>query len=113
MRTSNSLLRNYRYIATIVLAGIKANGNINDASLKRLHSVSGHGINGVLSPGDAFDLESPLNCMFQKTFFAFVNNVPRHWRKVDFTWIECSVYSKAVRKQCSDKRLLACKCETS
>jgi len=50
MRTSDSLLRNYRYIATIVLARIKANGNFNDASLERLHSVSGFGINGVLSP---------------------------------------------------------------
>jgi len=44
-----------------VLARIKANGNFNDASLERLHSVSGLGINGVLSPSDAFDLESPLN----------------------------------------------------
>jgi len=61
MRTSNSLLRNYRYTATIVLARIKANGNFNDASLERLHSVSGLGINGVLSPSDAFDLESLLN----------------------------------------------------
>jgi len=61
MRTSNSLLRNYRYIATIVLARIKANGNFNDASLERLHSVSDLGINGVLSLSDAFDLESPLN----------------------------------------------------
>jgi len=61
MRTSYSLLRNYRYIATIVLARIKANGNFIDASLERMHSVSGLGINGVLSPSDAFDLESPLN----------------------------------------------------
>jgi len=61
MKTSNSMLRNYRYIATIVLARIKANGNFNDASLRRLHSVSGLGINGVLSPSDAFDLESLLN----------------------------------------------------
>ena len=61
MRTSNSLLRNYPQITTIVLARIKANGNVNDASLERLHSVSGLGINGVLSPSDAFDLESPLN----------------------------------------------------
>jgi len=44
-----------------VLARIKANGHFNDASLERLHSVSGIGINGVLSPSDAFDLESPLN----------------------------------------------------
>jgi len=44
-----------------VLARIKANGNFNDASLERLHSVSDLGINGVLSPSDAFDLESPLN----------------------------------------------------
>jgi len=58
---SNSLLCNYRCIATIVLARIKANGNFNDASLERLHSVSGLGINGVLSLSDAFDLESPLN----------------------------------------------------
>ena len=61
MKTSNSLLRNYRYIATIVLARIKANGNFNDASLERLHSVSGLGINGVMSPSDAFNLESLLN----------------------------------------------------
>jgi len=63
MRNSNSLLRmrNYRYIATIVLARVKANRNFNDASLERLHSVSGFGINGVLSPSDAFDLDSPLN----------------------------------------------------
>jgi len=61
MRTSDSLLRNYRYIATIVLARIKANGNFNDASLKRLHSVSGLGINGVLSPSDTFDLQSLQN----------------------------------------------------
>jgi len=61
MRTFNSLLRNYRYVAMLVLARIKANGNLNDASLGRLHSVSGLGINGVLSPSDAFDLESPLN----------------------------------------------------
>jgi len=61
MRTSNSFLRNYRYVATIVLARIKANGNCNDASLERLHSVRGLGINGVLSPSDVFDLESPLN----------------------------------------------------
>ena len=61
MRTSNSLLRNYRYIATIVLARIKTNGTFNDANLERLHSVSGLGINGVLSPSDAFDLQSPLN----------------------------------------------------
>jgi len=61
MKTSNSMLRNYRYIATIVLARIKANGNFNDASLGRLYSVSGLGINGVLSPSDAFDLESLLN----------------------------------------------------
>jgi len=61
MRTFNSLLRNYRYMAMIVLARIKANGNFIDASLERLHSVSGLGINGVLSPSDAFDLESPLN----------------------------------------------------
>ena len=60
MRSSDSLLRNYRYIATIVLARIKANGNFNDASLKRLHSVSGLGINVVLIPSDAFDLESLL-----------------------------------------------------
>jgi len=39
----------------------KSNGNFNDASLERLHSVSGPGINGVLTPSDAFDLESPLN----------------------------------------------------
>jgi len=61
MRTSNSLLRNYRYIATIVLARIKANGNFNNASLERLHSVSGLGINGVFSASDQFDLESHLN----------------------------------------------------
>jgi len=61
MRTSNSLLRNCCYIATTLLASIKANGNFNDASLERLHSVSGLGINGMLSPSDAFDLESPLN----------------------------------------------------
>jgi len=61
MRTSNSLLRNYRYIATIVLARIKANGNFNDASLERLRSVSGLGMNGMLSSSDAFDLKSPLN----------------------------------------------------
>jgi len=61
MRTSNSLLGNYRYIATIELSRLKANGNFNDASLERLHSVSGLGINGVLSPSDAFDLESLLN----------------------------------------------------
>jgi len=61
MRISNSLLRNYRFIATIVLARIKANGNFSDASLERLHSVSGLGINGVLSPSVAFDRESPLN----------------------------------------------------
>ena len=61
MRTSISLLRNNRCTATIVLARIKANGNFNDASLERLHSVSDLGINGVLSPSDAFDLESPLN----------------------------------------------------
>jgi len=61
MRTSNSLLRNYRYIATIVLAIIKTNGNFNDASLERLHSVSGLGINGVLSLREGFDLESLLN----------------------------------------------------
>ena len=24
-------------------------------------------------------------------FFAFVNNLSRHWRKVDFTWIECKL----------------------
>ena len=71
MRTSNSLLRNYRYIATIVLARIKANGNLNDASLEQLHSVSGLGINGVFSPSDAFDQESPLNSMFQNTVFCF------------------------------------------
>ena len=53
MRTSNSLLGNFCYKATIVLAGIKANGNFNDASLERLHSVSGVGINGVLSSGVA------------------------------------------------------------
>ena len=61
MRTSNSLLRNYRYIATIVLARIKPNGNFNDASFEQLHSVSGLGINGMLSPNDAFDQRSPLN----------------------------------------------------
>jgi len=33
MRTRNLLLRNYRYIATIVPARIKANGNFNVASL--------------------------------------------------------------------------------
>jgi len=69
MRMSNSLLRNYRCIATIVVARIKANGNFNDASLERLHSVSGLGINGVLSPSEAFDLDSPLNRMFQNTIF--------------------------------------------
>jgi len=45
----------------IVLARIKANGNFNDASLEGLYSVSCFGINDVLSPSDAFDLESPLN----------------------------------------------------
>jgi len=60
MITSNSLLRNLRHIATIVLARIKANGNFIDASLERLHSNSGLGINGVTSPSDVFDLESPL-----------------------------------------------------
>jgi len=49
MGTSNSLLRDYRHTATIVLARIKANGICNDASLERLHSVSGLGRNGVLS----------------------------------------------------------------
>jgi len=33
---------------------------ICDASLERLHSVSGLGINCMMSPSDAFDLESPL-----------------------------------------------------
>ena len=61
MRTSNSLLRNYRYIATIVLTRIKADGNFNDASFERLQPVSGLGINGVLRSSDAFDLELPLN----------------------------------------------------
>jgi len=46
-----------------VVARIKANGNFNDASLERLHFVSGLGINGVLSPSDAFDLESHLTYM--------------------------------------------------
>jgi len=50
------------------LARIKANGNFNVASLEQLHSVSGLGINGVLSPSDAFDLESPLNWMLQTMF---------------------------------------------
>jgi len=44
-----------------VLARINVNGYFNDASFERLHSVSGLGIHGVLSPSDAFDLESPLN----------------------------------------------------
>ena len=44
-----------------MLARINANGNCNDASFERLHSVSGLGINGVLSLSDAFDRESPLN----------------------------------------------------
>ena len=61
MRISDSFLRNYRYIAAIVVARIKANENFNDASLERFHSVSGVDTNGVLSPSDAFDLESPLN----------------------------------------------------
>jgi len=61
MRTSYSLLRNYRYIATKVLPRMKANGNFNDASFELLHSVSGLGINGVLSLSDAFDRKSPLN----------------------------------------------------
>jgi len=40
---------------------MKANGNFNDASLERLHSVvSGLGINRVMSPSHAFDLESPV-----------------------------------------------------
>jgi len=37
IRTSKSLLRNYRYIGMLVLARINANGNINDASFERLH----------------------------------------------------------------------------
>ena len=45
----------------IVLARIKANENFIDASLERLHSVSGLGINGVMSLSDTFNLESPLN----------------------------------------------------
>ena len=44
-----------------MLARINANGFFNDASFERLHSVSGLRINGVLSPSDAFDRESPLN----------------------------------------------------
>jgi len=67
MRTSKSLLRHCCYIATIALARIKANRNFNNASLERLHSV--RGINGVFSPSDPFDLESPLNRMFQNTVF--------------------------------------------
>jgi len=62
------------------LARIKANGNFNVASLEQLHSVSGLGINGVLSPSDAFDLESPLNWMLQNNVFVFVNNLSRYWR---------------------------------
>ena len=87
MRTSNSLLRNYRYIATVVLALIKANGNFNNASLERLHSVSGLGINGVLSPSDAFDLGSLLNWMFQNTAFCVreqrVTSLAQSWLYVD------------------------------
>ena len=55
IRTSISLLRNYRHIGKLVLPRINANGNFNDASFERLHYVSGLGINGVLSPSDAFD----------------------------------------------------------
>jgi len=44
-----------------VLVRIKASGNFSDANLELLHSVSDLGINGVLSPSDAFDLEPPLN----------------------------------------------------
>jgi len=43
-----------------VPAGMGANGNFSDTSHKRLHSVSGLGINCVMSPRDAVDLESPL-----------------------------------------------------
>jgi len=39
---------------------MRANGNFSDASLKRLHSVNGVGLNHVMSPSDAFDLKSPL-----------------------------------------------------
>jgi len=37
-------------------------------------------------PGVASELNVPEHC-----FFAFVNNMSRHWRKVDFTWVECLV----------------------
>jgi len=61
-----------------VLARIRTNGNCNNASLERLHSASGLGINGMLSPSDAFDLEvaSELNVP-EHCFIAFVNNVSR------------------------------------
>jgi len=66
----------------IVLARIKANGNFIDASLKRLLAVSGLGINGVMSPSDAFDLESSLVVsemnVPEHCFFAFMNNLSRH-----------------------------------
>jgi len=36
---------------------MKVNGNFSDTNLEWLHSIS---INRVMSPGDAVDLESPL-----------------------------------------------------
>jgi len=40
MRTSHSLLRNQRHRATVVPAGMRANGNYSDVSVERSHSVS-------------------------------------------------------------------------
>ena len=40
MRTPNSLLRNWRYWATIVPVRMTTNGNLSDASLERLQAVS-------------------------------------------------------------------------
>jgi len=39
---------------------MRANGNFSDASLELLHSVNDLGVNRVMSPSDAFDLDSPL-----------------------------------------------------
>ena len=56
MRNSHLLLRNERHRATIMPAGMKANGNFSDTGVQRFSSDR---INRMMRPSDAADLGRP------------------------------------------------------
>jgi len=60
MQQCRSSYEKFSLAVTLMTSQSNDRANQNEGKWKRLHSIDGPGINRVMGPSDAIDLESPL-----------------------------------------------------